>query len=165
MPPLWECLFADTGHGSATVDVQDRKLRTTCGGIDLPFIKVALAQEIRVNYIRQRLVCNLSPREAHFPKGTERMDTKPDDNFAIAERFKALRQKAHMTQARLAKIVGICRQCVNEVENLRVKPHEATWNKFRELERKHEEGGKRPMSLNWLSDFAIETGKQKKATR
>ena len=69
----------------------------------------------------------------------EEMDTRPWEKFEIAERFKALRRKALLSQTRLAGILGICRQSVCEIEKLRVMPHYATWDRFCELERKHRE--------------------------
>ena len=44
-----------------------------------------------------------------------------------------------MTQLQLAEIIGICRQAVSDVECCRVIPHISTWNRFAEVETRHEE--------------------------
>jgi DNA-binding XRE family transcriptional regulator len=65
------------------------------------------------------------------------MDTRPWKKSEIAERFKALRRKAPLTQKRLGEIINLCPQSISEIENCRVMPHETTWERFRELEWKH----------------------------
>ena len=63
---------------------------------------------------------------------------KTDMPEPIAERFRALRRKAHITQAQLGDILDICRQAVNEIENSRVMPHYSTADRFSDLEARHE---------------------------
>ena len=65
----------------------------------------------------------------------------------IAERFRALRQKARITQKRLGDIIGVCRQSVNEIENNRVMPHCSTVERFKELEARHEQERRSEVSL------------------
>jgi DNA-binding XRE family transcriptional regulator len=65
------------------------------------------------------------------------MDTRPWEKAEIAVRFQSLRRKSLLTQKRLAGLIGVGRQAVNEIENQRSMPHEATWNAFCRLEAKH----------------------------
>jgi DNA-binding XRE family transcriptional regulator len=65
------------------------------------------------------------------------MEFRPDDKFAVSERFKSLRRKAGLTQSDLGRLIGLCRQSVNEIENRRVMPHYTTWNLFCDFEAKH----------------------------
>ena len=65
------------------------------------------------------------------------MDTRPWKKSEIAARFRALRQKALLTQKRLGEIINLCPQSVSEIENRRVMPHQSTWERFCELEWKH----------------------------
>jgi hypothetical protein len=37
----------------------------------------------------------------------------------------------------LAGLIGVCRQCVSEIETERVMLHESTWDAFCRLEAKH----------------------------
>jgi DNA-binding XRE family transcriptional regulator len=60
------------------------------------------------------------------------------DRFAIAKRFKALRRKSVMSQDQLGRVIGICRQAVNRIENGHVTPHYTTFDRFCKLEAKHE---------------------------
>lgn len=62
---------------------------------------------------------------------------RPDDKGEIAARFKELRNQASMTQLRLSRILGICRQAVSDIENKRTLPHYGTWGRFACLEAKH----------------------------
>jgi DNA-binding XRE family transcriptional regulator len=55
------------------------------------------------------------------------METRPDDNADIAKRFRALRRKVHLSQSHPGSMVGICRQSVSEIENIRVMPRPGTW--------------------------------------
>ena len=67
---------------------------------------------------------------------------RPGDRAEIAARFQNLRCRGphRLTQARLAGLIGICRQSVSEIENARVMPHASTWIRFLDLERKYREG-------------------------
>lgn len=65
------------------------------------------------------------------------MESKPDDKFAVARRFKAMRQKALLSQSYLGSIMGVCRQSICEIENAHVMPHPSTWERFVDLETKH----------------------------
>jgi DNA-binding XRE family transcriptional regulator len=71
----------------------------------------------------------------------------PEAKAAIAKRFKDLRRKARITQAKLGDIIGICRQAVNEIENRRVYPHYTTIDRFFDLEARHESAGRIMASL------------------
>ena len=65
------------------------------------------------------------------------MDRRPWKKSEIAQRFRALREKALLTQKRLGEIIKVCRQSVNEIEGGRVMPQPTTWQRFVELEWKH----------------------------
>jgi DNA-binding XRE family transcriptional regulator len=65
------------------------------------------------------------------------MDSRPWKKCETARRFKARRQKALMTQSVLARIIGVCRQSISEIENARVMPNPATWERFCNLEAIH----------------------------
>jgi DNA-binding XRE family transcriptional regulator len=65
------------------------------------------------------------------------MDTRPWEKSEIAKRFRSLRRKARLSQSLLAEFIGVCRQSINEIENRRVMPHSSTWNRFCDLEAKH----------------------------
>lgn len=64
------------------------------------------------------------------------MRSRPWEKTEVAERFRALRRKAYLSQARLARIIGICRQTVSEIENCHVWPHHSTLGKFHSYEEK-----------------------------
>jgi len=55
----------------------------------------------------------------------------------IARRFKRLRRRSLLTQRRLARLIGICRQAVSDIERQRVMPHFSTCDRFAALEAKH----------------------------
>jgi DNA-binding XRE family transcriptional regulator len=61
----------------------------------------------------------------------------PEAKAEIAARFKGLRKRTSLSQARLGEIIGICRQAVNEIENSHVWPHYTTLDKFSDFEEKH----------------------------
>jgi DNA-binding XRE family transcriptional regulator len=65
------------------------------------------------------------------------MDSRPWEKLETAERFRALRRKARMKQSHLAEIIRISRQSISEIENAHVMPHPSTWNRFCDLEAKH----------------------------
>jgi len=65
------------------------------------------------------------------------MEFRPDDKFAVSERFKSLRRKAHLKQSDLARLIGICRQSISEIERACVMPHPSTWDRFCDFEAKH----------------------------
>lgn len=67
------------------------------------------------------------------------MEMRPRKKLNIPKRFKALRRKGFMSQSQLGAVIGICRQSVNKIENGSVRPHYTTWDKFRNLEAKHEQ--------------------------
>lgn len=79
------------------------------------------------------------------------MEFRPRDRFAIAKRFKALRQRSPMSQVQLGRAIGICRQSVNKIENGRVMPHYTTLEKFRDLEARHERA--RALSRSIAAEF------------
>jgi DNA-binding XRE family transcriptional regulator len=85
------------------------------------------------------------------------MRVRPEYKAAVAERFKALRRRARITQAQLGDILGICRQSVNEIENSRVMPQYSTLDKFTQLEARHERERREPfasrtvLALNFLA--------------
>jgi len=64
---------------------------------------------------------------------------RPNDKAEVANRFKFLRNNSSMTQLQLAEIIGICRQAVSDIECCRVIPRLSTWNRFVDLETRHEE--------------------------
>ena len=65
------------------------------------------------------------------------MDKRPWKKSEIAQRFRALREKALLTQKRLGEIIKVCRQSICEIESGQVMPHPATWDRFCDLEWKH----------------------------
>ena len=65
------------------------------------------------------------------------MDTRPWERPEIAQRFKVLRRKALLTQKQLGEIIRICRQSICEIESGQVVPHSTTWDRFCDLETKH----------------------------
>ena len=67
------------------------------------------------------------------------MVTRPDDRGEIGGRFRKLRCLSHLTQRQLAELVGICRQSVSEIERHHVMLRRSTWNRFVDLETRHEE--------------------------
>jgi DNA-binding XRE family transcriptional regulator len=92
------------------------------------------------------------------------MDSRPDQKFAIARRFKALRRKAFLSQSFLARIIGVCRQTVNKIERRRVMPHRRTWDNFCNLEAKHRQAQTVRLTVHWPEKFGLDSKKQKKAT-
>jgi DNA-binding XRE family transcriptional regulator len=71
-----------------------------------------------------------------LPSAMVVIDSRPNET-EIAARFRALRQKALITQLGLAGLIGVGRQAVNRIENARAMPHQTTWDRFCELERNH----------------------------
>jgi len=67
------------------------------------------------------------------------MDSRPSDRTEISERFRRFRREALFTQRRLGRIIAVSRQTVSKIENCRVTPHPATWERFYALERKHQQ--------------------------
>jgi DNA-binding XRE family transcriptional regulator len=68
-------------------------------------------------------------------------EAKPQDKSAISDRFIALRMRWGLSQSRLGRVVGLCRQTVSEIENRHVTPHDATWDRFCEHEGRTQEPG------------------------
>jgi DNA-binding XRE family transcriptional regulator len=62
---------------------------------------------------------------------------RPDDKADVALRFKALRRQASFSQRYLAGLIGVCRQAVSDIENMRTMPRYTTWGLFVVLEAKH----------------------------
>jgi DNA-binding XRE family transcriptional regulator len=62
------------------------------------------------------------------------MDTRPDTRREVAERFRALRHDALLTQRMMADAVGICRTSISEIESCRVRLWLGTWEKFHVME-------------------------------
>src|SRR5271154_4076564 len=56
------------------------------------------------------------------------------DKAEIARRFKALRRHASLTQHYLAGLIGVCRQAILDIENMRTFPRYRTWSRFAILE-------------------------------
>lgn len=77
------------------------------------------------------------------------MELRPDDKVVIAKRFRRLRRKSLLTQKLLASLIGVCRQSVSEIENRRVLPHDRTWERFRNLETKHNEARSVHLPVHW----------------
>jgi DNA-binding XRE family transcriptional regulator len=92
------------------------------------------------------------------------MDSRPDHKFAIARRFKTLRKKALLSQSFLARILGVCRQTVNQIERCRVMPHRKTWDNFFNLEAKHRQVRTVHLTMHWPEESGVNSKKQKKAT-
>jgi DNA-binding XRE family transcriptional regulator len=67
------------------------------------------------------------------------VSTRPWEKTEIADRFKALRRKARLTQRYLGRLIGVDRKTVNRIENQRSKPQQKTWDEFCELEATHNE--------------------------
>jgi len=82
------------------------------------------------------------------------VDHRPDDRSEIASRFKALRKKACFSQAKLASLIVVSRQCISEIESGCVLPHESTWERFFDLEQRHEEGGAIQIRSDWSEALA-----------
>ncbi len=82
------------------------------------------------------------------------MDTRPWEKSETAERFRALRRKAVLSQSLLGEIIGVCRQSVSEIENAHVMPHPSTWDNFCALETKHNQP---PISstVHWPDEFDL----------
>lgn len=70
------------------------------------------------------------------------MEFRSNERLAVAERFRALRRKALLTQARLGLNIGICRQTVSEIESQRVRLHSSTWEDFVRFELKYSDASK-----------------------
>lgn len=54
------------------------------------------------------------------------MDARPWSRAEIRDRFRAIGNQGHLTQARLGAIINVCRQSISEIENARVRPHPST---------------------------------------
>jgi DNA-binding XRE family transcriptional regulator len=67
------------------------------------------------------------------------MDARPWGRSEIADRFKALRRKALLTQKYLGSLIGVDRKTINRIENLRTLPWPRTWRNFTELESRHKQ--------------------------
>lgn len=68
------------------------------------------------------------------------MDPRPCTTAEIAERFRALRRDALLTQRMMSDVVGICRPSISEIENCRVLIWPSTWRKFYQMESKFRRG-------------------------
>ena len=66
-------------------------------------------------------------------------NSRPRDKVQVSRRFRTLRQRSRLAQRQLAELIGICRQAVSEIEGRHVMPHLSTWNRFVDLEKRHEE--------------------------
>jgi DNA-binding XRE family transcriptional regulator len=64
-------------------------------------------------------------------------DPRPQDYWDIRRRFRALRQKAKLSQHKLGELIDLRLWSVSRIENGHVVPHVSTWLRFRALERKH----------------------------
>jgi Helix-turn-helix domain len=53
----------------------------------------------------------------------------------IAQRFRALRQDAFLTQRMLSDAVGLCRPTISRIENCRTMIWPSTWRRFATMER------------------------------
>lgn len=83
-------------------------------------------------------------------------EAKTDSRSTIADRFIALRKRVGLSQSRLGRYVGLCRQAVNEIENCRVTPHHSTWDRFRQYEREAREPGIEHLPEHYWRDCLIE---------
>ncbi len=79
-------------------------------------------------------------------------DTRPWERSEIADRFKALRKKALLTQKRLGRLIGADRKTVCRIENLHNIPGPRTWRRFEELETKHNQP-QIGSSMDWLREL------------
>jgi DNA-binding XRE family transcriptional regulator len=68
------------------------------------------------------------------------IDERPALRTEIAERFKALRRDAFLTQEAMAAAVGLCQQTISEIENCHVMIWPSTWRKFAVMERLFRQG-------------------------
>jgi DNA-binding XRE family transcriptional regulator len=84
------------------------------------------------------------------------MDSRPCGKPEIAERFKALRRQFGLTQSRLGKLIGICRQSISEIENACVTPHDSTWDRFCEHESRGQEPGIEHLPEHYWRDCLLE---------
>lgn len=65
------------------------------------------------------------------------VDTRPRHRWEIRQRFRRLRHKAHLTQARLGDLIGLSQTSVSQIECRRVRPRPRTWRRFEEFEAVH----------------------------
>ena len=84
----------------------------------------------------------------------ECVSRRPRDRTEIASRFRGLRKRAYFSQAKLARLIGVSRQSINEVESGRVLARESTWQRFFELEQRHEKGGAIQIRSDWTEILA-----------
>lgn len=83
-------------------------------------------------------------------------EAKPPNRTVIAERFIALRRTVGLSQSRLGKYVGLCRQAVSEIENCHVMPHDSTWARFCEYESRGREPGIEHLPKHYWRDRLVE---------
>jgi len=61
-------------------------------------------------------------------------DTRPEHKWEIRRRFRRLRKKVRLTQARLGSLIGLSQKAVSQIECRRVRPRPSTWRVFEEFE-------------------------------
>jgi DNA-binding XRE family transcriptional regulator len=88
-------------------------------------------------------------------------EAKPRSRSAVADRFVALRREMGLSQSRLGRYIGLCRQSVSEVENCRVTPHDSTWDRFCDYEREGQESGIEHLPKHYWRNCLIEEQAQK----
>jgi DNA-binding XRE family transcriptional regulator len=81
--------------------------------------------------------------------------TRPWEKAEIADRFRALRRKAHLTQRRLGRLIKADRKTINRIENLHSMPHQGLWNGFCKLEAAHNQP-QIVLGADWLKELAAE---------
>jgi len=91
-----------------------------------------------------------SPTEHNRREGAK-VDTRPWEKAEIAERFKALRWEALLTQEHLARLIGADRKTICRIESLRSMPRPRTWRRFAQLEARHNQP-KVELPEHWIEE-------------
>lgn len=77
------------------------------------------------------------------------MDTRPWEKSEIAKRFRTLRVKTQLFQSELAGLIGVCRQSISKIENGHTMPRLSTWDRFCDVEAKHNQP-RIVLPVHWL---------------
>ena len=104
----------------------------------------------------------IHPNSPHNLGMKQVKEAKPQSRSAIADRFIALRERMGLSQSRLARYVGLCRQSVNQIENCRVTPHDSTWDRFHNFERRGQEPGIEHLPKHYWRDCLLEDERAQK---
>ena len=92
-------------------------------------------------------------------------EAKPQNRYAVAERFVALRRSAGFSQSRLGKMIGICRQSVSKIENEHALARDSTWHQFCEYAEIRQLSERMAgLPENYWRDASLKMSRQKKAT-